>query len=122
MQKTLSLKESQTAETDPNKFLEKMLALHKEAIELKEIYQTQTAHIEFKKGYLAFAELQALPCLFAQRVIHDFLITQKVDALLRVQIENIYKLVMENKGNWELKLNQKITVKGNKKKLFIKSL
>ena len=84
MQKTLSLKESQTAETDPNKFLEKMLALHKEAIELKEIYQTQTAHIEFKKGYLAFAELQALPCLFAQRVIHDFLITQKVDALLRV--------------------------------------
>ena len=122
MQKTLSLKESQTAETDPNKFLEKMLALHKEAIELKEIYQTQTAHIEFKKGYLAFAELQALPCLFAQRVIHDFLITQKVDALLRVQIENIYKLVMENKGNWELKLNQKITVKGNKKKLFIKAL
>ena len=59
MQNTLSFKEAQTAETAPNKFLEKMLALHKEAIAS------------------SFAELQALPCLFAQRVIHDFLITRK---------------------------------------------
>ena len=121
MQNILSFKESQTEETTPNKFLEKMLALHKEAIELKKIYQTQTADVDFKKGYLAFEELQALPCLFAQRVIHDFLITQKVDALLRVQIENIYKLVMENKGNWKLKLSKNRLVKGRDKKLFVEA-
>ena len=52
MQNTLSFKESQTAETAPNKFLEKMLALHKEAIELKKIYQTQTADVDFRKAIL----------------------------------------------------------------------
>ena len=60
MQNTLSLKESQTAETDPNKFLEKMLALHKEAIELKEIYQTQTADI-FKKAILLLQNYKPYP-------------------------------------------------------------
>ena len=72
-----------------------------------------------RKAILLLQELQALPCLFAQRVIHDFLITQKVDALLRVQIENIYKLVMENKGNWELKLSKNRLVKGRNKKVFV---
>lgn len=101
-------------------FLEKMLALHKEAIELRSIYQTQTSHVAFEKNYLTFEELQKLPCLFAQRVIHDFLIAQKIDVLLRVQIENIYQLVLENKGNWELKLSQNKVVQSRDKKLFVK--
>ncbi len=109
-------------QTVPHQFLEKMLALHKEAIELQGIYQTQTSHITFEKGYLNFEELQKLPCLFAQRVIHDFLISQKIDSLLRVQIENIYQLVLENKGNWELKLSKNRVVEGRNKKIFIRPL
>ena len=114
--KNTFLKEGETSES----FLQKMLNLHKEAGNLKTIYQNQTLSVT-KKTKLTFKEIQSLPMLFAQRLLHDFFLANGVHKLLRVQINNTYQLVMQNKGNWRLQIGTNYIVCGKEKKLFLKN-
>ena len=103
-----------------DKFLSKMLNLHQESLQLQEVYQKQVINIDLNKGYLLFKEITDLPNIFALRLIHDFLLKQKIKFIIRSQIENIYQLILQNKGNWRIELHEAKVAFGKMQKLQVR--
>lgn len=99
-------------------FLQKMLNLHQESLDLNQIYQELIKDLVFC-DWISFEKINSLPNLFAKKLIHDFLISRGVKNLLRSQIENVYKLVLQKKNNWRLELHGNKVVSAVQKKILV---
>ena len=97
----------------------KMLAIAQESIELENLYYDATQKIDKNKNNLPYSYVWKLPPLFAKTLIHNFLLQQTVQSILRNQIENIYQLTMSNKGNWRVELHKGFVALGKLKKIII---
>ena len=73
----------------------------------------------YESNELNFQAIQSLNPLFARELIHRFLIHHKQIEVTRANINDIYKMVMKNLGNWEIQLKRNHVVYGKSKKIKI---
>jgi tRNA(Ile)-lysidine synthase len=106
-------------ETTGGSIKEKFLALNDDAVDLKRYFNQIIAPKTYESNELNFQAIQSLNPLFARELIHRFLIHHKQIEVTRANINDIYKMVMKNLGNWEIQLKRNHVVYGKSKKIKI---
>ena len=100
-----------------DKMEEKMLSFFRDALSLREFFEESVPAEQYKSDALDFGVISRLPRIFALETIHQFLLYHKVEEIHRSNIEEIYRLVKENRGNWKINLKSGRIALGIKKQI-----
>ncbi|MBT4525206.1 MAG: tRNA lysidine(34) synthetase TilS [Deltaproteobacteria bacterium] len=106
-------------ETSGGNFEEKFLALNEDAVDLKEYFNQIIAPKTYESNELSFIAIQALNPIFARELIYRFLLHHDQTEITRANINDIYKMVLQNLGNWKIQLKRNNVVYGKSKKITI---
>ena len=108
-------------ETSGGNFEEKFLALNEDAVDLKAYFDQIVAPKTYESKDLSFNAIQVLSPMFARELIYRFLIHHDQTEITRANINDIYKMVIQNLGNWKIQLKRNYAVYGKSKKIKIVS-
>ncbi|MDH5559966.1 MAG: tRNA lysidine(34) synthetase TilS [Deltaproteobacteria bacterium] len=101
------------------KLEEKFLGLYNEIEELEEVFHHYVPKECYQIECLNFKMIRDLPALFAKELIHRFLLFHQVQILNRYQIQTIFDLIRQNKGNWKISLHGETVAQGKNKLLRV---
>jgi len=102
-----------------DKMEEKMLSFYRDASDLREFFDESVPTQLYQKDALEFTVISKLPRIFALEIVHRFLLYHKVEEINRSNIEEIYRLVKANRGNWKINLKSGRIALGNNKQVRI---
>ncbi|MBT4288700.1 MAG: tRNA lysidine(34) synthetase TilS [Deltaproteobacteria bacterium] len=108
-------------ETSGGNFEEKFLALNEDAIDLKGYFNQIVTPKTYESQDLSFKAVQMLNPVFARELIYRFLIHHDQTEVTRANIKDIYKMIIQDLGNWKIQLKRNYAVFGKSKKIIIVS-
>ena len=106
-------------EQSGGRLADKMLALNDDAHHLKLDFECQVPPATVESEELGYPSILTLSPVFAKELIHRFLLFQGQTDITRSHIEDIYRLVKLNRGNWQIVLKNDCIITGQDKKLTI---